>query len=260
MTGGESVREKERVGTGPGVNPTDAIFRLRTVVGGHPSLYFPLAVRLGFRKAPFLVNRDSDIVIEGFPRSANSFAVYAFEKAQGRPVVVAHHRHVAAQLIRGKALGLPLLLLVRQPVAAVASLCVFSPGISPRTALRCYATFHRQLWPHAPDLCVATFEEVIEDFGTVTKRVNRKYGSTFRCFRHDAANTKSIFDEMERTWPALARGVGLAGRRDRYIPRPFFKKDNMKEPVIAEIGRTKNRRFLQDAENWYTRFASLTST
>ena len=61
---------------------------------GHPS-YLQLARR---RKGRAVVGPDTELVIEGFPRTANTFAVFAFQTAQARPVRVAHHLHAPIQV------------------------------------------------------------------------------------------------------------------------------------------------------------------
>lgn len=66
-----------------------------------------------------LVNEDTDIVIEGYPRSANTFAVAAFEIAQGKPSKIARHTHAIAQLKRAAALKLPTLVIIREPEQAI---------------------------------------------------------------------------------------------------------------------------------------------
>ncbi|RMG27959.1 MAG: hypothetical protein D6732_19595, partial [Methanobacteriota archaeon] len=45
-----------------------------------------------------LIGARTEIVIEGYPRSANTFAVVAFRLAQNRPVKIAHHLHMEAQI------------------------------------------------------------------------------------------------------------------------------------------------------------------
>src|SRR5262245_54574684 len=84
--------------------------RARSLIGQYPALYLPLARwkrrrqlqhsdKWGIqpeRNGP--VFRDTDAVIEGFPRSANTFAAAAFALAQTTPVRLAHHLHVPSQI------------------------------------------------------------------------------------------------------------------------------------------------------------------
>jgi len=94
--------------------------RVKTFVGARPRLFFPL-----FRPRPafddLLVTESTDVCIEGFPRSANSFTVGAFRHAQPEPVQVAHHTHVPANAMRACAWRIPTVALVRSPYDAIVS-------------------------------------------------------------------------------------------------------------------------------------------
>jgi len=76
-------------------NFTEMRFALRAALGQHPWLYFALQ-HLRPSRRHLLVTKDTEIVIEGYPRSANTFAVVAFLLAQGHPVKIAHHLHVSS--------------------------------------------------------------------------------------------------------------------------------------------------------------------
>jgi len=81
-------------------------FALRSVLGRSPAVYFGIQ-RLRPSRRHLLVKKDTEIVIEGYPRSANTFAVAAFLLAQGRAVKIAHHLHVPAQVIQAVRWGIP---------------------------------------------------------------------------------------------------------------------------------------------------------
>ena len=105
----------------------------QTRLSTHPSLYLPFARR---RYGPDMSFNDrTEIVIEGFPRSANSFAVNAFVLAQGRPVHVAHHVHAAAQVLAAGRAGVPAILLIREPTDAIVSYLLWQPHLRPRHAV-----------------------------------------------------------------------------------------------------------------------------
>src|SRR5918999_5771267 len=93
-----------------------ALYEAQTIVAQQPLLALPLA-RLRGHGVPF--ERDTEIVIEGFPRSANSFAVAAFARAQGRKPKIAHHVHAPAQVIAAARAGIPAIVLIRNPEEAV---------------------------------------------------------------------------------------------------------------------------------------------
>ena len=86
----------------------------RRYIGRHPFLFYNF-YRLRPSYRDLSVDRRTQIVIEGFPRSGNTFAVVAFQQAQRESVRVAHHLHMPAQVIRAAHLGIPILLLVGSP-------------------------------------------------------------------------------------------------------------------------------------------------
>ena len=73
--------------------------RTRLYAGKHPLFFFgAYSPRRKYRG--LLVDGGTQMVIEGFPRSGNTFAVFAFRHAQRRDIRVAHHLHAPAQVIR----------------------------------------------------------------------------------------------------------------------------------------------------------------
>src|SRR4029453_17396954 len=93
-----------------------------------PAAYLPLARRRYPGPSPMVVTRDTDLVIDGYTRSASTYAVYAFQLAQDRPVRLAHHLHAPAQIVAAVRWGIPTMLVVRDPRGAVLSQAVREPG------------------------------------------------------------------------------------------------------------------------------------
>ena len=80
-------------------------------------------------KRSTLARRDSALVIEGFPRSGNTFSVAAFQIANGPQPHLGRHLHGAPHLLRAKRLGIPAVALVRAPEDAVPSYLVRRAGL-----------------------------------------------------------------------------------------------------------------------------------
>src|SRR5262245_21620321 len=141
-----------------------------------PSLYLPFA-RLKYGRVPNrLVERDTELVIEGFQRSGNTFAVFAFEMAQDRPIKSAHHLHASAQVTRAVRLGVPVLLLVRDPRDAIVSHVIREPCANMPAALRAWTHFYEAALPLRDRIFVADFSRVSTDFGAVIRDFNEKFG------------------------------------------------------------------------------------
>jgi hypothetical protein len=160
---------------------------LQIHAGSHPTVYFSLYRLLRTHKDLVrAVTPDKQVVIEGFPRSGNSFARRAFVMAQGEGFDarrIAHHLHVPAQVVRAAQWRIPTLVLIRKPKDAVLSFAVWDP-ISVDQALRYYVSFYETAEKYRDAYVLGLFEEVTEDFGQVIKRLNDKFGTKFSVFRH----------------------------------------------------------------------------
>jgi hypothetical protein len=137
------------------------------------------------------VTRTTEIVIEGYPRSGNTFAVVAFRLAQSRKIEIAHHLHAAAQIKRAARLDVPAIVLVREPSEAILSLMVRDPRASIRWALRSYIRFYSAVVPYLAKTVVAPFATVTSDLASIIRMVNTRYGTAFKEFvpTQDALNS-----------------------------------------------------------------------
>lgn len=167
------------------------------LAGAYPALFFPLRRLGGQVGIGPAVARDTDLVIEGFPRSGNTFAVHAFRLAQPHAVKTADHIHVPAQVIRAARYRVPACILARRPEDAVRSLVVKYPFLNPRHVLRGYAGFYERCLPYREHFVAATFDQVVADFGGVIDRINRRFGASFHRFEPTEENLRRIFQGID---------------------------------------------------------------
>ncbi|MCK5719985.1 MAG: hypothetical protein KAH84_08595, partial [Thiomargarita sp.] len=152
-------------------------YECHSILGTYPKVYFPLLSFLSNRKRnQRRILNDTELVLEAFPRSANTFAVYAFQMNQAKPIKIAHHLHVPAQIIAGVQQSIPTLVIVRQPENSVYSTIIRrnirrGTTISAKQVLRSWIRFYESLIPYQSGFVVATFEQVTTDFGLVIERV-----------------------------------------------------------------------------------------
>src|ERR687897_2113282 len=169
---------------------------LQTHAGKHPAAFYGL-YRLARKDRERVVTPETQLVIEGFPRSANSFARVAFNRAQKGTVRIATGLHVPAQVIRAARWRIPTLVLIRNPRDAVLSFAIRDP-ISVDQALRYYLSFYETVAEYRDAYVLGTFEEVTGDFGRVIRRINDRFGTTFSLFRHNERNVDEVFARIER--------------------------------------------------------------
>ena len=224
----------------------------RRYVGRRPFLFYNF-YRLRPNYRDLLVDRRTQIVIEGIPRSGNTFAVVAFEQAQRESVRIAHHLHMPAQVIRAAQWRIPTLLLVRKPKDAVLSWVIREPGVPIRQALKHYISFYEKAAEYRDALVEGFFEEVIRDYGTVLERVNAKFGTGFRSFVHSDDNVKGVFDRIEELHRAK-RG----GRLDeKAIAHPSAVKTGLKDALRKELEAPEVRKLTARAEAVYDSFRPI---
>jgi len=214
-------------------------------------MYLPFARRkYGVRGLTRVVSPDTDLVIEGYRRSGNTFAVMAFESGQGGGLELAHHLHAPAQIKAAARWGVPSLLVIRPPEQTVISEVIFQPGITLRQSLRSYIRFHRSLLPYRNGIVIATFHDVTSNFGDVIERLNTRYGTSFAPFEHTEKNVSRCFEAIE------ARHRTRFGRVvEERIARPSVARDRSKRELMAAYRQASLRGLRVRAEYLYSSLA-----
>lgn len=197
------------------------------------------------------VDDDTDIVIEGFPRSGNTFAVTAFKVAQEKPVNVANHLHAPAQLTVAADKGIPAVVLMRDPEdAAVSFIIQHDFSLTPQQVFEQYVRFHEAIDPVRGDLYVAPFEQVISDFGAVIRAVNDRFGCRFEIFEHSRENEQYCFDIIERD--SVKRHGGHV--HEQGVARPSESREDIKDRLRKQLRMPELDSIRDRAYDLYERF------
>lgn len=156
---------------------TSPLLQLRRLVRAHPPLYrLAYACRRHFLQwRPALSTHGTEICIEGYPSSGNSFArLTCVDVWPG--IRIGSHRHCIAAVRIARKLHLPTLILIREPLEAIAS-CVVRFRHSREQALVEYADFYR--WTETCDsLSFLDFDTLFADPMRMLDFVSRATGRT----------------------------------------------------------------------------------
>lgn len=121
---------------------------------------------------------DFDVVVDGFPRSANTWTVVALRHANP-DLRILSHTHCPRTLRSAIREGIPPIVLLRDPVAAVASLLVREPHLRVDDGLVRYVRTYQELDP--TECLVAPFEQVLRDLrplvDALSSRLDRRIES-----------------------------------------------------------------------------------
>lgn len=121
------------------------------------------------------VQKDSDLAIIGYPRCGNSFGTRVIQYLQPTNIKIASHHHFVAELKYALQLGVPSLLLVRDPLNAVSSLVVRNPEIKISHALRWYIWFYQEAYKCSKKCCVADYKEITKSPDVIIQKLNAMY-------------------------------------------------------------------------------------
>jgi hypothetical protein len=256
---------------------------MRSRLADHPSLYIPLA---RFRHRGTVVGADTRLVIDGFTRSGVTFAVIAFQVAQREPVRVAHTLHAPAHVMAAVRRGVPTIVTIRHPEAAVLSAIIREPYVTAEQGIAAWIRFYSRILPFRSGFVSVPFEAVTHDYGAVIRGVNDRFGTTFDEFAHTPENVEVCFriieDRARRPPWSVALGdfengrIGLADYLQRVdghgearprpripesrVPRPSPERDAMKETLATQVWGPGLRKLRLRARELYAEYGGVSVT
>lgn len=218
----------------------------------HPfflGVYFRVTPKLRAK----LVTRTTDVVIEGFPRSGNTFLTAAFVFAnKERPIKIASHLHSELQILNGIKYGTPCIVIIRRPIDAILSLVIREPTVSVNEAIDMYSNFYSALIPHKNKFVVASFDDVVADVNMIIRKVNIRYSTDFYEIESLSENTGKIFSLIDEMGKVDSKDHKI---RMTHVARPDDSRDKIKAEKIKMLEKYKFA--LADADDVYRRFLDL---
>jgi hypothetical protein len=200
-----------------------------------------------------LARRDTALVIEGFPRSGNTFASAAFMVANGRDVPLGRHLHGAPHLLRAARLGVPAIALIRAPRDAVLSYVIRRPHLTVTDALIEYVDFYRTAWRARDSFVIGVFTQVTEDFGSVIDEVNERFGTTFSPFEATPEASQTAIELVEEMNREESGGVVVESQ----VGRPSAEREYNREQLGGLLDEPTVQPHLAAADQWFERYCEL---
>jgi hypothetical protein len=204
--------------------------RFKYLMGEYP-VTLPILLRMTPIGTSRQITDQTQLVVEGFPRSGNTFASYAIWHAAGNDFPVSSHVHHLAQLRLATRRGLPTVLVIREPIGTLASYLIAGPHGRPRGVLKEYISYYSGVLPMLPNLLVVDFTDVTSDMGAVIERINNRFGLEIPPFDHTAENAEAVFAAIQR---ADKLGMGEAG-----VARPSSERSGDNARHRAELSATE---------------------
>ncbi len=206
--------------------PQTYYLRIRYFIGiyiGEIPLLFRIFFSHGNKVS--ICSKDTDIVIEGYPRSANSYCHIAFKQAQKRKIKAAHHIHAPGQVLLGLKYNKPVIVLLRDPLDAIRSHLIRNSSLTPRLAAYGYYRFYKKLLNRSSEFVIAPFEVVINDIGEIFENVNVKYNTDFLTFNNSEENLQKVVEGIKSGSEKLSEDPTTE------LPLPNKKREVLKSSI-----------------------------
>lgn len=200
------------------------------------------------------LGKQTDLVIEGFPRSGNTFLVTALEHANPT-LTLKSHVHFPAQVAAAVSAGLPTVVCLRRPEDSIASLVVAFPHIRIGAALREYRHHHAEMLKYADSIIVAPFELITHNTAEIVQAVNARWGLGLEPFSHSEADTSEVFARID----ARNRRDHKREASERLFARPSALRRADQAWILGQLSTPRYRARLERAQQAYDALAQTSS-
>ncbi len=207
--------------------------RVRSCLRESPTAFY-YVMNLSKKHRGHLVTRRTDLVIEGYPRSANTYAVAAFQIAGHEHFSIASHAHSFTHVKRACGLGIPCLVLIRNPIDAIGSLGVRNNLEHFHHELDAYSNFYESVLPLRDRFVFVDFNDVTSRIEAVMRAVNQKYHLNLEELSNAQLAERKIFELIE-AMEKVDSGTSVV--RETHVARPSPARSHEKQQVLANLRR-----------------------
>ena len=211
----------------------------------YPALFSPVSRMLTGKT--WFAGQHTDIVIDGFPRCANTYATFAFDIAQTQRFSIAHHVHKKSQFLNAAKYNKPAILLIRNPADCISSLLVRQPKYTPETLFKGFRFLYKGLI-NSDSFVVADFENVLNDYGSIIQKVNKKFHCHFNLYIKNEENEKKL-KHIILTQDEL---IGAEDSKQR-VAYPDAERKNESIKIKEELTGPKYESLLKECNEIYYR-------
>lgn len=218
------------------------------LVKGILSHILPNIVFIFFAKnRDLIVRTDTDIVVEGYPRSGNTYLVALLMSSSKRTLKIARHRHEIGQIrfaIRNK---IPIVIVVRKPLDSAVSF-VLRENVSLNFALRYYKYFYGWIMKqNLEKITLFDFSQVTEQQTFVLEKVGHLLEKS--CISSDYSDEQEE-EVRERVKKMELLDSGKQEIRSSHLALPSSRRGEKSQSIKASIN-TKDRQLLAECDRIY---------
>lgn len=198
----------------------------------------------------FITDEKTGLVVEGYPRSANSFLVrliaHQLDQNGLKKLKIGHHTHKMENLKLAIIYEKPIVVVMRKPVDAISSCFIYHQNaISLSQCAKNYDIFYSFVKKNNDKFIVAAFDTVTTDPNRIFSALHDKYKLAIPMVDDFGKASQNIFE--------LIRNRSRQKNADHHIykaPVPSQKRKVLKEKIVNDVEKLcqkKNLDSLYDA-------------
>lgn len=186
-----------------------------------------------------IVKRSSKVLIEGYPRSGNTFFVAYFRYFNAHEDIASHY-HAIFQLRKAVKFNVPIVVLVRPPLESIVSLLIRENLLYPRLVIESYINFYKSLQSFKDDIVVADFKEAISEPDLIIRKVNERFMTSFAAEKLTPElriMVNQIVDQMDK----ISRDDSEVD--ELKVSRPSVEKERLKSSIAGMLTNEYKKEF-----------------
>jgi hypothetical protein len=222
---------------------------------GHDPLFLPVLLRLTPLGLSRQITDKTDLIVEGFPRSGNTFTVFALQDVAQNQLRISSHVHHPSQVKLAVQRDLPTVLVIREPIGALASYLTYGRHGRPTDVFREYYAYYQELIPYADRVLILNFEEIISDMPAIIDRINGRFAMALPPFDQSPGNVDHLFEEIARHHQLVHPDL----EPDHVAPRPTAARREANERHRLELLDPSNNALRTRCLNVYDYFSRKAS-
>ena len=196
---------------------------------------------LSIHSSHFVCSNETELVVEGFPRSANMFCVNYIEHVlgeNGKKIKIAHHTHSELNVILGQKLDKAGLILVREPIDALVSYLIYYDGVKIDKAIDRYLKFYETVSIVKGEWPFVDFSKVTKDFNSLIFAINEKFDLGYPTSRDSTEAALDVQEKMTKR----AEFRFKPNEYDMRISLPNEMREIRKSEIYADVRETTLKR------------------
>lgn len=165
-----------------------------------------------------ITHNDTDIVVEGYPRTGNSY-LYLLIKQINPKIKISSHTHTIANVKLGISLKKKVIILIRPPLESCVSRLVFQKNLTTILALKDYFIFYSHIQKKQKELIIINSDKMFNDNIYLINKLKGIFG-------------KEIFNisiDQNKIFSDLKKENDLVSSREETLGYPSIKKNELKK-------------------------------